>query len=211
MRKTMKWILPSILLLSALSGFNTIATEARRPNILWLIAEDMGPEVLSRAGTPQAWTPNIDRLASEGTYYSHTYLGQVCSVSRSSLMTGMYATSIGAHNHRTTNKQPLPAGVRVLTEWLRAKPTRVVQTPGVDSNNGRCLLPIFAACHARAALCAKASFVVPYGSTRREMIPQHAARQLERIHRHNHDSDIETSPAVQPRIRSESCRTHIRQ
>ena len=34
-------------------------------------------------------------------------------------MTGMYAVSIGAHNHRTRNKKPLPEGVRVLTDWLR--------------------------------------------------------------------------------------------
>src|SRR5882762_9300588 len=87
------------------------------PNILWLIAEDMGPEALSRAGTPEARTPTIDRLAKEGVFYEQAHLGMVCSVSRSSFMTGMYATTIGAHNHRTTDKQPLPAGVRVLTEW----------------------------------------------------------------------------------------------
>jgi len=90
-----------------------------RPNILWLIGEDMGPEALSRSGTPEVWTPNLDRLADQGVYYSHAYLGMVCSVSRSSFMTGMYAVSIGAQNHRTENKQPLPADVRVLTEWLR--------------------------------------------------------------------------------------------
>ncbi len=92
---------------------------AKRPNILWLIAEDMGPEALSRSGTPQVWTPQIDRLAKEGVYYSHFYDGMVCSVSRSSFMTGMHAVSIGAHNHRTKAKQSLPDGVRVLTAWLR--------------------------------------------------------------------------------------------
>jgi len=96
-----------------------LAGDSKRPNILWLIGEDMGPEALSRSGTPEVWTPNLDRLADAGVYYSHAYLGQVCSVSRSSFMTGMYALSIGAQNHRTTNKQPLPSGVRVLTDWLR--------------------------------------------------------------------------------------------
>jgi N-sulfoglucosamine sulfohydrolase len=90
-----------------------------RPNILWLIGEDLGPEGLSRSGTPEVWTPHLDQLAKQGVYYSHTYLGMVCSVSRSSFMTGMYAVSIGAHNHRTRDKQPLPDGVRVLTAWLR--------------------------------------------------------------------------------------------
>src|SRR5262249_40305947 len=44
----------------------------------------------------------------------------VCSPSRSAFMTGMFATSIGAHNHRSnrTVQLPLPDGVKVLTEWL---------------------------------------------------------------------------------------------
>jgi N-sulfoglucosamine sulfohydrolase len=88
------------------------------PNILWLIAEDMGPEALSLSGSPEARTPNIDRLAHDGVYYVQAHLGMVCSVSRSSFMTGMYATTIGAQNHRTADKRPLPDGVRVLTEWL---------------------------------------------------------------------------------------------
>ena len=34
-------------------------------------------------------------------------------------MTGMYATTIGAHNHRTADKKPLPEGVRLLTHWMK--------------------------------------------------------------------------------------------
>lgn len=92
-----------------------------RPNILWLIAEDMGPEALSRSGTPQVWTPHLDQLASQGLYYTHCYLGHVCSPSRSAFMTGMYATTIGAHNHRSHRDDGyhLPEGVRVLTDWFR--------------------------------------------------------------------------------------------
>src|SRR5436309_7855448 len=85
-----------------------------KPNILWFIAEDFGPH-LSCCGTKEVWTPNLDRLAAEGVRYTHFYDGMVCSVSRSSFMTGMYAVSIGAQNHRTVNKKPLPDGVKVLT------------------------------------------------------------------------------------------------
>jgi arylsulfatase A-like enzyme len=109
----------AIVLLLLRAAATAASAPPAHPNILWLIAEDMGPEALSRSGTPQASTPTIDRLATEGVYYSHTYLGMVCSVSRSAFMTGMYATTIGAHHHRTMNKKPLPAGVRVLTDWLR--------------------------------------------------------------------------------------------
>ena len=91
---------------------------AERPNILWLIAEDFGQH-LGCFGTKEVWTPNLDKLAGDGVLYTRFYDGMVCSVSRSSFMTGMYATSIGAQNHRTKNKQMLPDGVRPLTGWLR--------------------------------------------------------------------------------------------
>ncbi|MCA8998495.1 MAG: sulfatase-like hydrolase/transferase, partial [Planctomycetaceae bacterium] len=92
-----------------------------RPNILWLIAEDFGPE-LSCYGHPEVWTPNIDSLAAEGVRFTHAYtVTPVCSTSRSSFMTGMHAQTIGAHNHRSNRDggHPLPAGVRLLTDWLR--------------------------------------------------------------------------------------------
>ena len=107
--------------LLVLTASGLAADAPRRPNILWLIAEDMGPEAMSCSGTPQVWTPNLDRLAEQGVLYTHLYNGMVCSPSRSSFMTGMYATSIGAHNHRSHRDDGyrLPEGVRVLTDWMR--------------------------------------------------------------------------------------------
>jgi arylsulfatase A-like enzyme len=100
--------------------FSTRSQAADRPNILWLLAEDMGPEALSIAGTPEAKTPVIDALAREGVNYTRAYTtAPVCSPSRSAFMTGMYATTIGAQHHRTRNKQPLPEGVRTLPDRLR--------------------------------------------------------------------------------------------
>jgi hypothetical protein len=52
--------------------------------------------------------------------YDRFYNGHVCSPSRSAFNTGMYATTIGAHNHRTVNKKPVPEGVKVLSDWMRA-------------------------------------------------------------------------------------------
>ncbi len=92
-----------------------------RPNILWLISEDTGPQLNCYGVTKQVWTPNLDKLAAEGARYTHFYDGMVCSVSRSSFMTGMYAVSIDAQNHRSHHDgtNPLPDGVRVLTGWMR--------------------------------------------------------------------------------------------
>jgi N-sulfoglucosamine sulfohydrolase len=94
---------------------------AARPNILWLIAEDLGPH-LGCYGTEQVWTPNLDRLAADGVRYTRFYTtSPVCSPSRSAFMTGMYQTTIGAQNHRShrDDNYRLPSGVRVLTDWFR--------------------------------------------------------------------------------------------
>lgn len=98
-----------------------VDVQAERPNILWIIAEDMGPE-LGCYGTPQVRTPVLDELAGWGMRFERAFtVTPVCSTSRSSFMTGMYAMSIDAHNHRSHRDggNPLPDGVRVLTDWLR--------------------------------------------------------------------------------------------
>lgn len=96
------------------------ADAPKRPNILWLIAEDLGPH-LGCYGTKEVATPVLDRLAADGVRYSRFFSGHVCSPSRSSFMTGMHATTIGAHNHRShrDDGMRLPDGVRVLTDWMR--------------------------------------------------------------------------------------------
>lgn len=92
-----------------------------RPNILWILAEDFSPH-LGCYGTKEVHTPNIDRLAAEGVRYTRAFAtAPVCSASRSAFMTGMYQTTIGAHNHRSHRDDGyrLPDGVRVLTDWMR--------------------------------------------------------------------------------------------
>ncbi|MCF6314597.1 MAG: sulfatase [Verrucomicrobiales bacterium] len=115
-----KFISLLLLLGCFLLAFSS-ASQAAQPNILWIIAEDMGPE-LSCYGTPEVKTPALDQLAASGVRYTHAFtVTGVCSTSRSSFMTGMYAMSIGAQNHRTRpeDQLTLPEGVRVITDWLR--------------------------------------------------------------------------------------------
>ena len=102
-------------------GAPTIGREAAttRPNIIWLMAEDIGPD-LSCHGTPGVDTPNLDKLAAEGARYTNCFCtAPVCSPSRSAMMTGMYQNTIGAHQHRTRDKKPLPGGARPITHHLR--------------------------------------------------------------------------------------------
>lgn len=112
----------SILIFVLLLGsFGYTQEEDRPPNIVWFVTEDMGPE-LGCYGEPQAHTPNLDRLAKQGMRFDRAFTTTpVCSSSRSSFMTGMYATSIDAHHHRSHRGDgyTLPEGVRLITDWLR--------------------------------------------------------------------------------------------
>ena len=110
------------ILLCSTTPLHSLRGADSRPNILWIIAEDMGPD-LSCYGAAQVWTPVLDDLAHRGMRFTRAFtVTPVCSTSRSSFMTGMYAMSISAHNHRSHRDDhfPLPEGVRVLTDWFRA-------------------------------------------------------------------------------------------
>jgi uncharacterized sulfatase len=90
---------------------------ADRPNILWLVAEDMGPH-LGAYGSPDAITPHLDALAAEGTRFDRVFaVAGVCAPSRSSLITGRYASTLGAQHMRSVIT--LPADVRVFPALLR--------------------------------------------------------------------------------------------
>ncbi|GAB3163803.1 sulfatase-like hydrolase/transferase [Telluribacter humicola] len=107
-----------------------------RPNIIWITCEDMSPEHLASYGSKLTRTPHTDRLAAEGIRYTNTYsISGVCAPSRSSLITGMYQTSIGTQNMRTlalsanakddypagfvSYSAVLPQGVKCFSEYLR--------------------------------------------------------------------------------------------
>lgn len=96
-----------------LSGVGTLSA-ADRPNILWITIEDWSPD-LSCYGTPGIHTPHVDKLASEGIRYERAFTtSPVCSTSRSAMMTGFHQNYIGAHQHRTLHKKPLPYGIRPI-------------------------------------------------------------------------------------------------
>lgn len=76
---------------------------ARKPNIIFILADDLGTNDLGCYGQTQIQTPNIDRLAKEGVRFTDCYAGStVCAPSRCSLMTGMHmghAEIRGNKNH----------------------------------------------------------------------------------------------------------------
>ncbi len=94
-------------------------TQLRPPNIVWLVAEDIGPDLLGCYGDPLSKTPNIDRIAAEGITYHKAYAtAPICAPSRSCLMSGLYATSLGTQHLRC--EIPFPDQLKTLPEQLSA-------------------------------------------------------------------------------------------
>ncbi|QDT05381.1 Arylsulfatase [Rubripirellula lacrimiformis] len=102
------------LFVAVLSGVAFAQTDAKRPNVLWITIEDWSPD-LSCYGTKGIETPHVDKLASEGIRFERAFTtSPVCSTSRSAMMTGFHQNYIGAHQHRTDDKKPLPYGIRPI-------------------------------------------------------------------------------------------------
>ena len=101
-------------LTAALISSSAALQGTENPNILWLVIDDMGIE-MSCYGEKAIQPPNIDRLASEGMRFSNAFVtATVCSPVRSAMITGMYQTTIGAHEHqsgRGSRKIHLPSDV----------------------------------------------------------------------------------------------------
>ena len=95
-----------------------------RPNILWLVAEDLSP-YLGPFGDATVETPNLARLATEGVRFTNVFsVSGVCAPSRAALATGTYPTSIGAHHMRTAPQQP-EARQRGLIDYEAVPPPEV--------------------------------------------------------------------------------------
>ncbi len=89
-----------------------------RPNILWITCEDMSPN-LGCWGDSYARTPNIDRLAAESVRYTGAFAtAPVCSPTRSCLITGVYASSLGTMHLRS--RLPIPPEMKGFPSYLRA-------------------------------------------------------------------------------------------
>lgn len=103
--------------LLALSPTGNSAEPPRRPNILWITAEDISPN-LGCYGDAYSRTPNLDTLARQSVRYTHAFAtASVCSPARSCLITSMYATSLGTQ--RLRSQFPVPKFMRGFPALVR--------------------------------------------------------------------------------------------
>ena len=88
-----------ILFLSVASVF---AADATRPNVLFILCDDIRPDAVGCYGSKHVKTPNIDKLAAEGVRFANTFCTtSLCSPSRASILTGLYAHKHGVRDNFT--------------------------------------------------------------------------------------------------------------
>lgn len=88
----------------------------RKPNILFILADDLGWGDLSCYGNRFLKTPYLDRLAKQGTLFTHFYVnGSVCSPSRCAFFTGQYPGKQAIHGHFATHELNKS---RAMPNWL---------------------------------------------------------------------------------------------
>jgi len=113
-------------LLFALVGVGLIApdfAEAKKPNIIFIMADDLGVGDLSCYGQEKFETPNIDRLATEGMKFTQHYSGStVCAPTRSVLMTGLHTGHTPVRGNaevKPVGQEPIPGDTVTLPKLLK--------------------------------------------------------------------------------------------
>jgi uncharacterized sulfatase len=130
--RSWSWNLSILVLVTGLFIAIPGRAAADRPNILWLTAEDMSPN-LGCYGDAYALTPNLDALAKQSVRYTRAFAtAPVCSPARSCLITGLYATSLGTQ--RLRSQFPIPPEFRGFPAWLREAGYYCVNNVKTDYN-----------------------------------------------------------------------------
>ena len=97
----MSKLLPSLLGLLLAGSAQAVETPASKPNIIFVLADDLGIGNVSCYGADHFKTPNLDALAQSGIRFDHCFAAPLCGPSRALLMTGRYAFHTGMTSNQT--------------------------------------------------------------------------------------------------------------
>ncbi|MFM8252996.1 MAG: sulfatase [Planctomycetota bacterium] len=121
--KSLRSPMPSLLLFVSLivaATTSVMAAEqvtAPRPNVLFILCDDLRPDALSCYGSRHVKTPQIDRVAREGVRFANAFCTtSLCSPSRASILSGLYAHVHGVTNNFTEYPERLPSFPRILQQ-----------------------------------------------------------------------------------------------
>ena len=119
---TVRWLIAIVATFTALSPAKA-GDSARRPNIVFIIADDLGYGDLGCYGQRKIKTPNLDRMAAAGMRFTNFYCGSpVCAPSRSVLMTSLHSGHGPIRDNKETKpegQQPIPANTVTLARLLK--------------------------------------------------------------------------------------------
>ncbi|MBI4890519.1 MAG: sulfatase [Acidobacteria bacterium] len=102
---------------SAVAGATAGAAQEQKPNILWITCEDTGPH-LHYTGDEYSVTPNLDKLCARSSTYMNAWSNApVCAPARTTIISGLYPTSLGAEHMRSLTK--LAPEMRMFPAYLR--------------------------------------------------------------------------------------------
>ena len=101
-------------------NFSCNSTKVKRPNIIWLTTEDNSTHYMKLYNEDGTSMPAIEKLASEGIVFDNAFSNApVCSVARSTLITGCYAPRIFTQFHRRAKHVPLPKNLMPMPYYLK--------------------------------------------------------------------------------------------
>jgi arylsulfatase A-like enzyme len=107
----------------ALSALAALGADATKPNIIFILADDLGYGDIGCYGQTKIKTPNIDRMATEGIRFTQAYCGtSVCAPSRCALLTGLHIGHAPVRANRKDGPEgqmPLPAGTFTVAKLLK--------------------------------------------------------------------------------------------
>jgi arylsulfatase A-like enzyme len=113
MNRTAHFTLAALLLVPL--GAMHAADTSAKPNIIFILADDLAQGDLGCYGQKLIKTPNLDRMAAEGTRYTQAYSGtSVCAPSRTSLLTGLHMGHSPVRSNRKFQAENSPFGVGEL-------------------------------------------------------------------------------------------------
>jgi choline-sulfatase len=141
-----KIIIPAVwvvlLLLSAGCGQQSRQSQ---PNVLFLMADNHTAWYLGAAGHPIVRTPNLDRLAARGAWFSQAYTSYpVCTPARMSMLTGKYPAEIGiGNNSQSTNNIGLTIGDFFKNQGYATMVSGKMHFRGTDQHHGYDSRPIY--------------------------------------------------------------------
>jgi len=112
-------------LIAVLLGVPTLLSAAepaaKRPNVLFIAVDDMRDWVGYLGRNPQTITPNIDKLASRGVYFTRSYCAApVCNPSRAALMSGLRPSTSGVYENGNDWRTVLPEALMLTTQFRKA-------------------------------------------------------------------------------------------